>query len=226
MSHVVVPLDQPSTYKDSQSSFDRQKERVLLDKSTTLYVGNLSFFTTEQQIYEIFSKCSEPLEGGGLKRIIMGLDRVNKTPCGFCFVEYYTHKEALSSMRYVSGTKLDERVIRCDLDPGYREGRQFGRGKNGGQVRDEFRQEYDAGRGGWGHQRALAEKEAQDRAREAMQFEVYAGQGGTGTNGGEVPVGEGADQMLAGQGRSKRERSADDERDENPRSRERRDDDE
>ena len=37
-------------------------------------------------------------------------------------------------MRYVSGTKLDERVIRCDLDPGYREGRQFGRGKNGGQV--------------------------------------------------------------------------------------------
>ena len=62
------------------------------------------------------------------------------------------------------------------------------------QVRDEFRQEYDAGRGGWGHQRALAEKEAQDRAREAMQFEVYAGQGGTGTNGGEVPMGEGADQ--------------------------------
>lgn len=37
-------------------------------------------------------------------------------------------------MRYVSGTKLDERVIRCDLDLGYREGRQFGRGKSGGQV--------------------------------------------------------------------------------------------
>lgn len=70
-----------------------------------------------------------------------------RTPCGFCFVEYYTHDEALAAMRYISGTKLDERVIRCDLDPGYREGRQFGRGKNGGQVRDEFRQEYDAGRG-------------------------------------------------------------------------------
>ena len=38
-------------------------------------------------------------------------------------------------MRYVSGTKLDERIIRCDLDLGYREGRQFGRGKSGGQVR-------------------------------------------------------------------------------------------
>lgn len=50
-------------------------------------------------------------------------------------------------MRYISGTKLDERIIRCDLDPGYKEGRQFGRGKTGGQVRDEFRQEYDSGRG-------------------------------------------------------------------------------
>ena len=77
----------------------------------------------------------------------MGLDRNNKTPCGFAFVEYYLHSEAVACMRYISGTKLDERIIRCDLDPGYKEGRQFGRGKSGGQVRDEFRQEYDSGRG-------------------------------------------------------------------------------
>ena len=37
-------------------------------------------------------------------------------------------------MRYVSGTKLDERIVRCDLDLGYKEGRQFGRGKSGGQA--------------------------------------------------------------------------------------------
>ncbi len=95
-------------------------------------------------------------------RIIMGLDRNQKsvihqsaknqlnacrTPCGFAFVEYYLHSEAVASLRYISGTKLDERVIRCDVDPGYKEGRQFGRGKSGGQVRDEFRQEYDSGRG-------------------------------------------------------------------------------
>ena len=61
--------------------------------------------------------------------------RMCRTPCGFCFVEFYTHAEALACMRYVSGTKLDERVIRCDLDLGYKEGRQFGRGKSGGQVR-------------------------------------------------------------------------------------------
>jgi nuclear cap-binding protein subunit 2 len=105
----------------------------------------------------MFSKCANPEDGGGVKRIIMGLDRNTRyatltiiahsqfsltcpsppfrTPCGFCFVEFYTHAEALASMRYISGTKLDERIIRCDLDLGYREGRQFGRGKSGGQVR-------------------------------------------------------------------------------------------
>jgi len=29
-------------------------------------------------------------------------------------------------MKYVGGTKLDERVIRTDLDPGFQEGRQYG----------------------------------------------------------------------------------------------------
>jgi len=30
-----------------------------LGKSTTLYVGNLSFYTTEEQIYALFSRCGE-----------------------------------------------------------------------------------------------------------------------------------------------------------------------
>ncbi|KAH7889459.1 hypothetical protein F5I97DRAFT_1934361 [Phlebopus sp. FC_14] len=152
MAHVVQPLDQPSNYKDSQTRLEKSKQYELLSKSTTLYIGNLSFYTTEEQIYELFSKCASPEDGGGIKRIIMGLDRNTRTPCGFCFVEYYTHAEALACMRYVSGTKLDERIIRCDLDLGYKEGRQFGRGKSGGQVRDEHRQDYDPGRGGWGAQ--------------------------------------------------------------------------
>lgn len=48
---------------------------------------------------------------------------------------YFQHDHALSSLRYISGTKLDERIIRADLDPGYLENRQYGRGKSGGQVR-------------------------------------------------------------------------------------------
>lgn len=98
--------------------------------SSTIYVGNLSFFTSEEQIYELFSTTGE------IKRIIMGLDRIKKTPCGFCFVEYYDREDALDCMKFVNGTKLDERVIRTDIDPGFKPGRQFGRGKSGGQVRN------------------------------------------------------------------------------------------
>ena len=41
-------------------------------------------------------------------------------------------------------------LIRTDYDAGFTEGRQYGRGKSGGQVRDEYRTDYDAGRGGYG----------------------------------------------------------------------------
>lgn len=127
--------------------------------------------TTEEQMYELFNRCSRTSSGGGIKRVIMGLDRNTKTPCGFAFVEYYTHQEAVDCMRYINGTKLDERVIRCDLDPGYKDGRQYGRGRSGGQVRDEYREEYDAGRGGWGHNKIREEEER--KKREAAIKAVY-----------------------------------------------------
>jgi hypothetical protein len=37
-------------------------------------------------------------------------------------------------MRYINGTRLDDRIIRTDWDAGFVEGRQYGRGKTGGQV--------------------------------------------------------------------------------------------
>ena len=46
--------------------------------------------------------------------------------------------------------RLDDRIVRTDWDAGFVEGRQYGRGKSGGQVRDEYRTDYDAGRGGYG----------------------------------------------------------------------------
>lgn len=36
----------------NSSQLDRETERRLLSASSTLYVGNLSFYTTEAQIYE------------------------------------------------------------------------------------------------------------------------------------------------------------------------------
>ncbi|CAO1631081.1 unnamed protein product [Sympodiomycopsis kandeliae] len=164
--NVVESLDAPSSYRDSRSRASHQSYTTALSTTSTLYLGNLSFYTTEEQIYELFSRVSLPGQGGGIRRVIMGLDRVQKTPCGFAFVEFYTHQEALLSLRHISSTKLDERLIRCDLDPGYTEGRQYGRGKSGGQVRDEHRMEYDAGRGGWGAGRLREEEERQRREAE------------------------------------------------------------
>ncbi len=95
-------------------------------------IGNLSFYTTEEQIHELFGRA------GDVKRIIMGLDRQKKTPCGFCFVEYYTRGDSENAMRYINGTRLDDRPIRTDWDAGFVEGRQYGRGKSGGQVIQHF----------------------------------------------------------------------------------------
>lgn len=65
----------------------------------------------------------------------MGLNQITKKPCGFAFVMYHSHKAAQAAVSYISGTKVDNRYIRVDLDWGFREGRQYGRGKSGGQVR-------------------------------------------------------------------------------------------
>ncbi len=70
-------------------------------------------------------------------------------------------------MKYIGGTKLDERIVRTDLDPGFEEGRQYGRGKSGGQVRDEYREDFDEGRGGLG--RAIQEERLRDMERHSQR---------------------------------------------------------
>ena len=77
-SHVET-----TEYFDGRFEGSKDDYMDAIIKSSTLYVGNLSFFTFEEQVYELFSRA------GDVRRVIMGLDRTTKTPCGFCFVEYY-----------------------------------------------------------------------------------------------------------------------------------------
>jgi nuclear cap-binding protein subunit 2 len=149
MADICPSLGTSVSYKDRRYDGTDAQWTAQMATSTTLYVGNLAFFTTEEQIHQLFSKC------GQVKRIIMGLDKYQKTPCGFCFCEFYERKDAIDCVMFVSGTKLDDRTIRADIDPGnlkliinvqgYKAGRQYGRGKHGGQVRDEHRDDFDAG---------------------------------------------------------------------------------
>lgn len=41
------------------SDMNNEEVRDQLSKSTTLYIGNLSFYTTEEQIHALFSRCGE-----------------------------------------------------------------------------------------------------------------------------------------------------------------------
>ncbi|XP_050206645.1 nuclear cap-binding protein subunit 2 [Mercurialis annua] len=144
MASLFKDLTKLSAYRDRRFSGNQEEFEYALLTSTTVYVGNMSFYTTEEQVYELFSRAGE------MKKIIMGLDKNTKTPCGFCFVLYYSREDAEDAVKYISGTILDDRPIRVDFDWGFQEGRQWGRGRSGGQVRDEYRTDYDPGRGGYG----------------------------------------------------------------------------
>jgi len=63
---------------------------------------------------------------------------------------FYTREDTEDCVKYINGTTLDGRPIRVDFDWGFKEGRQFGRGKSGGQIRDEYRVGFDSERGGYG----------------------------------------------------------------------------
>ena len=132
--------EQQKLYWDRSHYDSPESQMKALEKSSTLYIGNLAFSTRSYHVYSHFSQI------GPVSRVIMGLDRFHHTPCGFCFVEYAHREDALLAVANLSSTKLDGRIIRVELDAGFQPGRQYGRGASGGQVRDERRSSQDSGR--------------------------------------------------------------------------------
>lgn len=61
-----------SSYRDQHFKGTRYDQEKQLKLTTTLYVGNMAFYTTEEQIHELFSRC------GDIRRIVMGLDKFRK----------------------------------------------------------------------------------------------------------------------------------------------------
>ncbi|KAL0218512.1 hypothetical protein P9112_004165 [Eukaryota sp. TZLM1-RC] len=92
-------------YRLHHTGKSREEKKSLLAATTTLYVENLSFYTSEEQIHALFSRA------GRVKRIIMGFNKKSLKPCGFCFVEYFTRASTEIAMRYINRTILDEREI-------------------------------------------------------------------------------------------------------------------
>jgi len=142
--------------------------------SRTVYVGNLAFHTTDVMLYALFSRC------GSIDRVIMGINRETRQPCGFAFVIFMERFPTLVAVATLNATKLDDRIIKVELDKGFHEGKQYGRGSSGGQVRDDLRGDYDEGRGGYGvaAQAALEGGQSEQQLLLLSSPPPYASRGG------------------------------------------------
>ena len=149
---------------DEETFIAQRQER--LNKSRTLWIGNLSFYTTEAQLDCMFGTV------GRITNLVMGLNNKDRTPCGFAFIEYETHEEAMDAYSQLNHARIDDREVTVQWDDqegvGQDSIRRWGRGVDGGQVVDIVKQCVDPGRGGVGFLR----REAAGLAKAVIEEEL------------------------------------------------------
>ena len=104
--------------------------------SNKLFVGNLSFNTTENALQDMFA------EFGTVTEANLMMDRATNRPRGFGFVTMSTEEEAQKAIAAMNGVELDGRAITVNIARP-REDRPAGGGGGG-------RREYGGGGGGGG----------------------------------------------------------------------------
>jgi cold-inducible RNA-binding protein len=77
--------------------------------SNKLYVGNLSFNTTENQLREAFSA------HGAVAEVNLVMDRVSGRPRGFGFVTMNSSEEAQAAIAGLNGKSFDGRDITVNI---------------------------------------------------------------------------------------------------------------
>lgn len=102
--------------------------------SAKLYVGNLSYSTTEEAVREAFGAHGEVVS------VSLIVDRETGRPKGFGFVEMANPEQAETARTALNGTDLDGRTIK--VDSAKEQQPRFGGGGRGG---------YGGGRGGGGY---------------------------------------------------------------------------
>lgn len=70
-----------------------------------LYVGSLSYETTEDTLKDLFSQV------GTVESAVVIVDRISGRSKGFGFVEMSTEKEAEEAIKKLNGKELDGRTI-------------------------------------------------------------------------------------------------------------------
>jgi RNA recognition motif-containing protein len=104
--------------------------------SNKLFVGNLSFNTTENDLQDAFAAHGTVLEAN------LMVDRMSGRPRGFGFVTMSTPEEAQKAITAMNGAQLDGRALTVNLARP-REDRPSGGGGGGGGG---GRREYGGGR--------------------------------------------------------------------------------
>jgi cold-inducible RNA-binding protein len=99
--------------------------------SSKVFVGNLEFSTTKDQLETLFA------EAGSVLDVFLPSDRATGRPRGFAFVEFATDEEAAAAIKKFDGYELGGRNLRVNpaeaRTPGPRGGFQPGGGGGGFQ---------------------------------------------------------------------------------------------
>jgi RNA recognition motif-containing protein len=85
-----------------RSLFFTQQEYFMAKK---LYVGNLSYTTTQEQLHSLFS------QAGDVAEVTIIMDRETGRSKGFGFVEMQTDTGAQEAIKRFNGTALDNRTL-------------------------------------------------------------------------------------------------------------------
>jgi RNA recognition motif-containing protein len=70
-----------------------------------LYVGNLPYTTTEDELRQLFS------EAGNIRSITIPIDKMSNRPRGFAFVEMETGEEASKAINLFNGQDMNGRTL-------------------------------------------------------------------------------------------------------------------
>jgi cold-inducible RNA-binding protein len=77
--------------------------------NTKLFVGNLSFKTTENELHDAFSAHGTVVEAN------LMMDRMSGRPRGFAFVTMATPEEAQKAIEAMNGATLGERQLTVNI---------------------------------------------------------------------------------------------------------------
>jgi RNA recognition motif-containing protein len=94
--------------------------------NTKLFVGNLSFNTTETELQDLFATHGMVVEAN------LMMDRASGRPRGFGFVTMSTPEEAEAAIKALNATNIDGRALTVNVAKPREERNASGRGNAGG----------------------------------------------------------------------------------------------